>query len=39
MRGSDNQSGSMFSYVDLEDRVPASHPLMGWTGCSPEAAG
>ncbi|MEL6372447.1 MAG: IS5 family transposase [Pseudomonadota bacterium] len=27
MRGSDNQSGSMFSYVDLEDRVPTKHPL------------
>jgi len=27
MRGSDNQSGSMFSYVDLEARVPAKHPL------------
>ena len=27
MRGSDNQSGSLFSYVNLEDRVPARHPL------------
>jgi transposase len=27
MRGSDAVSGSMFSYVDLEDRVPAKHPL------------
>lgn len=27
MRGSDVVSGSMFSYVDLEDRVPAKHPL------------
>src|SRR5215471_17326428 len=27
MRGQDGQSGSMFSYVDLEERVPASHPL------------
>jgi transposase len=27
MRGSDAVSGSMFSYVDLEDRVPARHPL------------
>jgi len=27
MRGSDARSGSLFSYVDLEDRVPRSHPL------------
>ena len=27
MRGSDATSGSLFSYVDLEDRVPAKHPL------------
>jgi len=27
MRGSDERSGSLFSYVDLEIRVPASHPL------------
>src|SRR5262249_41894925 len=27
MRGSDEQSGSMFSYVSLEARVPADHPL------------
>ena len=27
MRGSDAVSGSLFSYVDLEDRVPMSHPL------------
>jgi hypothetical protein len=27
MRGSDEVSGSLFSYVDIEDRVPASHPL------------
>ena len=27
MRGTDDQSGSMFSYVSLEDRVPADHPL------------
>ena len=27
MRGSDEHSGSLFSYVDLEDRVPARHPL------------
>jgi transposase len=27
MRGSDKTSGSLFSYVDLEQRVPARHPL------------
>src|SRR5262245_57337768 len=27
MRGSDERSGSLFSYVDLERRVPKDHPL------------
>jgi transposase len=27
MRGSDQNSGSLFSYVDLESRVPPKHPL------------
>ena len=27
MRGADERSGSLFSYVDLELRVPADHPL------------
>lgn len=27
MRGLDARSGSLFSYVDLEQRVPAKHPL------------
>jgi len=27
MRGADDQPGSMFSYVSLEERVPAAHPL------------
>jgi transposase len=27
MRGSDRQTGSLFSYVKLEERVPARHPL------------
>ncbi len=27
MRGQDDGSGSLFSYIDLEDRVPAAHPL------------
>ena len=27
MRGSDTRSGELFSYVDLEQRIPANHPL------------
>jgi transposase len=27
MRGSDKQTGSLFSYVNLEERVPPRHPL------------
>src|SRR5947208_17137037 len=27
MRGLDARTGSLFSYVELEDRVPAKHPL------------
>ena len=27
MRGTDETSGSLFSYVDLEDSIPARHPL------------
>ena len=27
MRGEDRRSGSLFSYVDLEARVGADHPL------------
>jgi transposase len=27
MRGTDQATGSLFSYVDLEDRIPARHPL------------
>ena len=27
MRGTDEKSGSLFSYVDLEDRIPDKHPL------------
>ncbi len=27
MRGSDQRSGSLFSYVDLEARVRSDHPL------------
>ncbi len=28
MRGADETAGSLFSYADLEDRVPAKHPLL-----------
>jgi len=27
MRGMDETSGSLFSYVDLEERIPLRHPL------------
>lgn len=27
MRGTDETRGPLFSYVDLEDRIPAHHPL------------
>ena len=27
MRGTDKRTGELFSYVDLEKRVPAKHPL------------
>jgi transposase len=27
MRGTDETTGSLFSYVDLEERIPARHPL------------
>ena len=27
MRGQDSRSGSLFSYVDLEQRVRSDHPL------------
>ena len=27
MRGTDETTGSLFSYVDLEERVPSQHPL------------
>ncbi|CUH38654.1 hypothetical protein JSE7799_01445 [Jannaschia seosinensis] len=27
MRGTDEASGSLFSYVDLDERVPSGHPL------------
>jgi hypothetical protein len=37
MRGSDDRAGSLFSYVDLEARVPASHPLRAIRGIVNEA--
>lgn len=27
MRGQQERSGSLFSYVTIEERIPASHPL------------
>ena len=27
MRGSDERNGDLFSYVDIEERIPAAHPL------------
>ena len=27
MRGSDERTGELFSYVDIEERVPQNHPL------------
>ena len=27
MRGTDETSGSLFSYVDVEERIPVQHPL------------
>jgi transposase len=27
MRGSDGRAGALFSYVEVEDRAPAEHPL------------
>ena len=27
MRGSDERTGALFSYVNVEERVPANHPL------------
>ena len=32
MRGSDNRSRELFSYVDLEQRVRQDHPSKRWRG-------
>ena len=39
MRGSDERSGALFSYVDLEVRVPAGHPLRAIRGMVNQALG
>ena len=39
MRGQDGSSGSLFSYVDLEARVPATHPLRVIRGIVNEVLG
>ena len=37
MRGEDERSGNLFSYVDLEARVPAKHPLRAIRALANEA--
>ena len=39
MRGSQGRSGALFSYVDLEARVPAEHPLRAVRGLADAALG
>ena len=39
MRGTDSRSGELFSYVDLEQRVPSAHPLRVIRGIVNEALG
>lgn len=39
MRGSDHRSGALFSYVDLEKRVPPGHPLRVIRGIANDALG
>jgi hypothetical protein len=36
MRGVDTRNGSLFSYVDLEERVPRDHPLRVIRGIADE---
>ena len=35
MRGGDDRSGALFSYVDLEARFRRDHPLIICSGTSP----
>ncbi len=35
MRGEDRTSGALFSYVDVEARIRARHPLRTFTCASP----
>ena len=39
MRGTDKRSGELFSYVDLEQRVRADHPLRAIRAVANEALG
>lgn len=39
MRGTDERSGALFSYVDLEARVPRQHPLRAIRELVKEALG
>jgi hypothetical protein len=39
MRGSDRRSGELFSYVDVEARVRADHPLRSIRALANEALG
>ena len=39
MRGTDKRSGELFSYVDLEQRVRADHPLWAIREVANEALG
>jgi len=39
MRGTDKRTGELFSYVDLEQRVPTEHPLRVIRAIANEALG
>lgn len=39
MRGRDDRSKGLFSYVRLEERIPADHPLRAIGGLCDEAFG